>query len=62
MNPARLSKGNSRFDSPISWPVRLASPGVMGWFAWVPRMECYHGVLGFDHAVQGTIDVDSKCD
>ena len=32
----------------------------MGWFAWVPRMECYHGVLGFDHAVQGHIAVDGN--
>ena len=53
-------KGKLSFVSPISWPVRFASPGVMGWFAWVPRMECYHGVLGFDHAVQGTIEVDSQ--
>ncbi len=53
-------KGELSFDSPISWPVQLMSPGVMGWFAWVPRMECYHGVLGFDHAVQGHIAVDGN--
>lgn len=51
-------KGALQFDKPISWPVRLLSPGVMGWFAWVPRMECYHGVLGFDHAVQGGVEID----
>jgi tocopherol cyclase len=53
-------KGELSFDAPISWPVRLVFPGVMGWFAWVPRMECYHGVLGFDHAVHGSIEVDDK--
>jgi len=58
--PEQRVKGALLFDSPVSWPVRLLSPGVMGWFAWVPRMECYHGVLGFDHAVQGKIEVDRR--
>jgi tocopherol cyclase len=42
------------------WPVSLASPGIMGWFAWVPFMQCYHGVLGLDHALQGTLTVDGE--
>jgi tocopherol cyclase len=56
----QVVRGSLHFDTPVSWPVRLLSPGVMGWFAWVPRMECYHGVLGFDHAVQGQIGVDGR--
>ncbi|TFG46409.1 MAG: hypothetical protein E4H31_01405, partial [Dehalococcoidia bacterium] len=32
------------------WPVTWLSPGIMGWYAWVPRMECYHGVLSFSHS------------
>jgi hypothetical protein len=35
------------------WPVRILSPGIMGWYGWVPRMECYHGVLSFDHTLGG---------
>jgi tocopherol cyclase len=42
------------------WPVTLLSPGVMGWYAWVPRMECYHGVLSFDHSLQGTLNLNGK--
>lgn len=42
------------------WPVTLISPGVMGWYAWVPRMECYHGVLSFDHSLQGTLMLNGK--
>lgn len=59
-NAEQQVKGVLEFSDPIGWPVRLTSPGVMGWFAWVPRMECYHGVLGFDHAVQGEINVDGQ--
>ena len=28
----------------------------MGWYAWVPKMECYHGVLGFDHQITGSLE------
>lgn len=42
------------------WPVTWFSPGVMGWYAWVPRMECYHGVLSFDHPLQGTLTLNEK--
>lgn len=59
-SPMQTVQGELRFDAPISWPVSLVSPGVMGWFAWVPRMECYHGVLGFDHAVQGRVRVNRQ--
>lgn len=37
------------------WPVRWTSPGVMGWFAWVPLLQTYHGVLSLDHAIHGTL-------
>ncbi len=59
-NSTQTVVGELRCDHPIGWPVRITSPGVMGWFAWVPRMECYHGVLGFDHAMQGSISVDGQ--
>jgi tocopherol cyclase len=42
------------------WPVTWLSPGIMGWYAWVPRMECYHGVLSFDHSLQGRLTLNGK--
>ncbi len=42
------------------WPVTWSSPGIMGWYAWVPRMECYHGVLSFSHSLQGTLTLNGK--
>lgn len=58
--PEQRLRGELRFEDPIPWPVTLFSPGVMGWYAFVPFMECYHGVLGLDHAVQGALDVDER--
>lgn len=42
------------------WPVSLLSPGIMGWYAWVPRMECYHGVLSFDHPLKGSLVLNGE--
>ncbi len=42
------------------WPVTLLSPGIMGWYAWVPRMECYHGVLSFDHPLEGSLTLNGQ--
>jgi tocopherol cyclase len=52
--------GDVQLGSLSPWPVTLISPGIMGWYAWVPGMECYHGVLSFDHALQGSIKLNGK--
>jgi hypothetical protein len=51
-------KGELRFGDWIGWPVRPLSPGIMGWYRFVPFMETYHGVLGLDHAVDGELEID----
>lgn len=38
-----------------TWPVSVLSPGAMGWYRYVPRMECYHGILSLDHALAGSL-------
>lgn len=56
--PEGQVKGQVRFEGVQPWPVTLFSPGIMGWYAWVPAMECYHGVLSFDHALQGGLNLN----
>ena len=54
-------RGQVRFTDPMdSWPVRLWAPGVMGWYAWMPFLECYHGVVSFDHGLAGTLERDGE--
>ena len=48
------------FSGVHGWPVRLLSPGAMGWYRFVPYMECYHGVLSFDHTIQGLLTLDGE--
>jgi tocopherol cyclase len=45
-----------RFGPGAQWPVSVREPGAMGWYAWVPTMECYHGVVSLDHALAGFVD------
>jgi hypothetical protein len=55
-------RGAVRFanPSPVPWPVTPASPGIMGWYGWIPFMECYHGVLSFDHGLDGALEIDGR--
>jgi hypothetical protein len=52
--------GSLRFDRPVPWPVTWLSPGIMGWYSWAPGMECYHGVLSFDHRIDGALQIDGQ--
>jgi len=53
-------QGILKFENLTPWPVKTFSPGAMGWFAWVPFMECYHGVVSMDHTIQGKLSVDGN--
>jgi hypothetical protein len=53
-------RGRLELRGVTPWPVTLFSPGIMGWYAWVPFMECYHGVVSLDHALAGSLTVDGQ--
>jgi hypothetical protein len=59
-HPDLKLSGDLRFINPQPWPVSPLSPGIMGWYAWVPFMETYHGVVSLDHAIEGALTVDAK--
>ncbi len=50
--------GTIEFSSQNPWPVTVSSPGVMGWYAWVPGMECYHGIISMDHTLSGSLTMN----
>ena len=50
-------RADVRFGPLVPWPVTAREPGAMGWYAWVPTMECYHGVVSLDHALAGWVDL-----
>jgi len=45
-----------RITEAVPWPSRPLSPSSMGWYAFVRFMECYHGVIVLDAAVEGRVN------
>ncbi len=39
---------------------KMIDPGIMGWYRFVPFMQCYHGVVSLTHKLNGNIDVNGK--
>ena len=52
--------GSLKFKNQIKWPVKWNSPGIMGPYAFVPFMECYHGILSMDHIIEGELSIDDE--
>lgn len=40
------------------FPKRILRPGIMGWYSFVPNMECNHGVVSVNHSLEGRIEVN----
>jgi len=53
-------QGSVQIQYPSPWPVKMLSPGAMGWYSFVPFMQCYHGVLSFDHLLSGNLKINGK--
>jgi len=53
-------KANLQFSGNIPWPNRWYSPGIMGPYAFLPFMECYHGIVSMDHSISGQIEIDGE--
>jgi tocopherol cyclase len=53
-------RGHLRFQGVVPWPKHWYSPGIMGPYAFVPFMECYHGIVSMDHAISGRLEVNGE--
>ncbi len=47
--------GQLSFNNTHPWPKTLGAPGIMGWYAFMPFMECYHGVWSMHHYLAGKL-------
>lgn len=48
-------KGILRFENVVPFPQTMTNPGIMGPFTFIPRMECYHGIVNIHHEIQGCL-------
>jgi hypothetical protein len=53
-------QGNIKFNGSTQWPKMLKAPGIMGWYSFVPFMECYHGIVSLHHTLSGSIIYNGK--
>lgn len=53
-------KGELQIDNITPWPKSLGAPGIMGWYSFVPFMQCYHGVVSLDHSLSGNLTYDDE--
>jgi tocopherol cyclase len=60
LNLPGIATGALEFSGTTPWPVRRLRPGAMGWYAFVPFMECYHGVVSLNHKLSGELVLGAK--
>lgn len=53
-------KAELSFNDVKEWPKKWYSPGTMGPFSFVPKLECYHQIISMGHKLNGTIHVNDK--
>ena len=53
-------QGSLTYSKLIHWPSGITSPNSMGWYAYIPIMECYHGVLSLQHNILGQIKLNDR--
>ena len=53
-------RGKLTFTENVPWPKPFYSPGIMGPYAFVPFMECYHGIVSMDHGISGELVINKK--
>lgn len=52
--------GTLHFENRAPFPVSLLAPGIMGWYGYIPFMECYHGVVSLDHTLRGSLTINGQ--
>ena len=57
-NKALEINGELKFDSIEPYPSRIINPGIMGWYSFIPFMECKHGVVSTGHNTEGKLQIN----
>ena len=55
-----IVKGKIDFSNIIRYPKTIFSPGIMGWYSFVPFMECNHGIVSVNHDLTGEISINNN--
>jgi tocopherol cyclase len=53
-------RGDISFEDTVSWPKMMGAPGIMGWYSFVPFMQCNHGMVSMNHRLQGSLYLNDE--
>lgn len=53
-------KGRMDYRNIVRYPKTILSPGIMGWYSYVPTMECKHGVVSVNHDITGSLNFNNS--
>jgi tocopherol cyclase len=57
-NDNLIAAGHIDYDHIVKFPKSLFSPGIMGWYSFVPFMECKHAIVSVNHKLTGKLKVN----
>lgn len=52
--------GSVVFSDVAKWQGSFLRPGIMGWYSFVPFMQCNHGLVSLDHRLDGSMMVGKR--
>jgi tocopherol cyclase len=58
--PELKVKGEIAYSNLVEYPSTLFSPGIMGWYSFVPFMECKHGIGSVLHNLSGSLHLNGN--
>ena len=59
-NESHQISGEVNYADPDLYPSTLINPGIMGWYSFVPFMECKHGVVSMGHTLSGGLQIGDQ--
>ena len=59
-SPLIKVSGRLGFSESVKYPSSLLSPGIMGWYSFVPFMECRHAVVSVSHRIDGSLTINDE--
>jgi hypothetical protein len=57
-SPEISVSGEINYSGMVKFPKSLFSPGIMGWYSFVPFMECKHGIASVLHQLSGKLELN----
>jgi tocopherol cyclase len=54
------ANGHLSYSNIVRYPKSILSPGIMGWYSYIPTMECKHGIVSVNHDINGSIKINNS--